>query len=126
MAKNVNVKEVNIPRGRSLSAAGVRVKRHPLVKADELVGHVFSIVGAFVLETRFGQRTCFDVLLHDGDGEVMTLMLAADAFRLSIVEAFAAGDGALGPLVLQEQPTSYGNPYWLITDYAEGEGEGEG
>lgn len=110
-------KDRPVIRTRSLKQAGVRTERHPLVKAADVTGP-FTIVGAFLTHSRFGDRVCFDIVMDEGDGEVFTLMLAADGYRQSIADAVKE-NGPLGPVVLTEVPTSYGNPYWRIEDAAE-------
>lgn len=94
----------------------VRTVKHEAIKADDLyeIGE-FTLVDGLVLDTRFGQRVAFTVeFVDEGEVQTRTLYLAADGYRLAVLEALK--DGPLGPVVLVKRPTQYGNPYWMIVD----------
>lgn len=112
MAKKVKQEVVTVA-GRRLSAV-VRSVRYELVKAADLAGEQFYLLGGFVMQSRFGARAVFEVLVPAWGGEMRTLMLSLDPYRQAILDALA--DGPLGPVVLEPRPSQYGNDYWRISD----------
>lgn len=113
---NEVVKEVAYPTARRLSAVVPSV-RYALVKAADLAGEEFYLLSGFSMQSKFGARAVFEVMVPAWGGEIRTLMLSLDPYRESILGALT--DGPLGPVMLEQRPTNFGNPYWRISD-AEG------